>query len=399
MNTSILILVILISTLFNSSFVLGWSTSAKLTLFNPLYRDSTASGRQWMKDELISFSEFVSSKPLLSHIEEQQLGRAVKLGSHLEKMITAIYKNDNITTIHHENDNNTIANNFDNDYMNGDIIYFSRLLGNDKMIIDKLASQLECSPETIQSLAMSADKAYEKLVSNNLRLVLAIVSRYAKSNLPITELIAEGTRGLSKAVRRFDYEKGFRFATYATWYISQGVSDYVRWKSNPTKVPSKYLILRRNLKKFMPVYQQEHRRNPTLQEICEALGTCEVDVVKCLGIQNSAISLSTPFKSASLQNTERTFEDILQSESGLNPDLQSSNNQLNRDISVAIEKNLEKEEKDILQLRLGLGNSRAHTIGEVARKYDITWQKVRNLEKKALNKLLNSTDLLSTQSS
>jgi RNA polymerase primary sigma factor len=149
----------------------------------------------------------------------------------------------------------------------------------------------------------------------------------------------------------------------------------------------------------MPVYKEEHRRNPTLQEICEALGTCEVDLVKCLSIQSSAISLSEKFKGTSMQGNDRTFEDILQSQSGLNPDLLSTSNQLNRDIRVAIERNLEKEEKDVLTMRLGLGNTRAHSISEVAKKYDLTWQKVRNLEKRALNKLLDSTDLSSTQNS
>jgi RNA polymerase sigma factor (sigma-70 family) len=195
-------------------------------------------------------------------------------------------------------------------------------------------------------IAITADKAYEKLVSSNLRLVLAVVRRYTKTKVPLAELIAEGTRGLSKAVRRYDFERGFRFATYATWYVTQAVADAARFSTTPAKIPSKYITLRRSLKKFIPQYQEENSRNPTLQEICEALGTCELYVVKCLNIQNAAISLNEVIGKSGDSKGDRTFEEILQSESGLNPDLQSRQNQLNRDINVALEKNLEKEEKD-----------------------------------------------------
>jgi len=351
---------------------------------------------QWFDNDLTPFSEFVSSKSLLTHVEEKQLGKAIKIALQLEKMIISINKN-NKTFEYNNNINNTINYNNINDSIN-DNNYFERILTVDERITKLIASQLECSPDTIVMIAITADKAYEKLVSSNLRLVLAVVRRYTKTKVPLAELIAEGTRGLSKAVRRYDFERGFRFATYATWYVTQAVADAARFSTTPAKIPSKYITLRRSLKKFIPQYQEENSRNPTLQEICEALGTCELDVVKCLNIQNAAISLNDVISKAG-DKGDRTFEEILQSESGLNPDLQSRQNQLNRDINVALEKNLEKEEKDILKMRLGLGNSRAYTISEVSEKYDISWQKVKSLEKQAISKLLNSSDLISADSS
>ena len=360
--------------------------------------NSNCQPSQWFDNDLTPFSEFVSSKTLLSHVEEKQLGKAIKIALQLEKMIISINKN-NKTFEHNNNITNTINYNNINDSIN-DNNYFERILTVDERITKLIASQLECSPDTIVMIAITADNAYEKLVSSNLRLVLAVVRRYTKTKVPLAELIAEGTRGLSKAVRRYDFERGFRFATYATWYVTQAVADAARFSTTPAKIPSKYITLRRSLKKFIPQYQEENSRNPTLQEICEALGTCELDVVKCLNIQNAAISLNEVIgKSGGDSKGDRTFEEILQSESGLNPDLQSRQNQLNRDINVALEKNLEKEEKDILKMRLGLGNARAYTISEVSEKYDISWQKVKSLEKQAISKLLNSSDLISAESS
>lgn len=401
MEFQLLIIIIILLIVINLTD--SWSTSAKSANFNPMYRESKVDGKKWLNNELYSFSDFVASKPLLSANEEKKLGQAMKLALHLEKVMIKIQNESNITIPN--DDNNYKTNIFNNDNNNityfddNSNTYFSRILTLDRDLTNKLAIRLECNTDMIDRIAINGDKAYETLVNSNLRLVLAVVGRYYYANVPISELIAEGTRGLSKAVRRYDFEKGFRFATYATWYVTQGVADYVRFKSNPTKIPSKYLLLRRNLKKFMPEYLQEHNCNPTLKEICEALGSCEVDIVKCLNIQTTAISLNEKLKGASStnNNNDRTFEDVLQSQSAFGPDLQSSTNQLNRDITLAIERNLEKEEKDILQMRLGLGNTRAHSISEVAKKYEISWQKVRHLERQALNKLVNSTDLLMDQ--
>jgi len=388
-NISIFIILIFLINIIN--IIDSWSTSSKSANFNPMYRESKVDGKKWLNNELYSFSDFVASKPLLSANEEKKLGQAMKLAIHLEKVMIRIQNESNIIIPNEDNNNDDDNNNitYFNDNSNN---YFSRILTLDRELTNKLAIRLECNTDMIDRIAINGDKAYETLVNSNLRLVLAVVSRYYYANIPISELIAEGTRGLSKAVRRYDFEKGFRFATYATWYVTQGVADYVRFKSNPTKIPSKYLILRRNLKKFIPEYMQEHNCNPTLKEICEELGSCEVDIVKCLNIQTTAISLNDKLKGSSSTSTnDRTFEDVLQSQSAYGPDLQSSTNQLNRDITIAIERNLEKEEKDILQMRLGLGNTRAHSISEVAKKYEISWQKVRHLERQALNKLLNNT--------
>ena len=401
MEFQILIFFLLMLTIIN--IIDSWSTSSKSANFNPMYRESRVDGKKWLNNELFSFSDFVASKPLLSANEEKKLGQAIKLALHLEKVMINIQNESNIIIPNDNNDDKIKIFNDDNNnitYFDENCnSYFSRILTIDRESTNKLSKRLECNEDMIRRIAMNGDKAYETLVNSNLRLVLAVVSRYYyANNIPVSELIAEGVRGLSKAVRRYDFEKGFRFATYATWYVTQGVADYVRFKSNPTKIPSKYLLLRRNLKKFMPEYQEAHKCNPTLKEICEALGSCEVDIVKCLTIQTSATSLNEKLRGGkSTSNTDRTFEDVLQSPSAYGPDLQSSANQLNRDITIAIERNLEKEEKDILQMRLGLGNTRAHTISEVAKKYEISWQKVRHLERQALDKLLNSTDLLMDQ--
>merc|ERR1711998_749083 len=119
-----------------------------------------------------------------------------------------------------------------------------------------------CSELTLEKMERYGRLSKAKLVNSNLKLVLAVVSRYRTSGIPNAELIAECTRGLSKAALRYDHSKGFRFATYATWYVHQAVSEYVRWRKHPAKMPSRYLLLQRKVKDFQRTFQEREGRLP-----------------------------------------------------------------------------------------------------------------------------------------
>ena len=154
-------------------------------------------------------------------------------------------------------------------------------------VTDKeLAEVLNCSVEKLHKIQQYYNVAKTRLVNSNLKLVLAVVSRYRSSNIPNAELIAEGTRGLSRAALRYNYSKGFRFATYATWYVHhQAVYEYVRWRKHPAKMPSRYLLLQRKVKDYQRTFQEREGRLPGPNEISEALDLSRFDVSKVLTMQ------------------------------------------------------------------------------------------------------------------
>ena len=153
--------------------------------FNPFTSRNKNSRLKWFEVDLERFYSFVNDQPLLTAEQEHWCGKAVKLWIQVEK----------------ERDNLIVSRN---------VSSISR---------EELAAYLGCSELTLAKMERYAELSKEKLVNGNLKLVLAVVSRYRTSGIPNTELIAEGTRGLAKAALRYDYSKGFRFATYATWYI------------------------------------------------------------------------------------------------------------------------------------------------------------------------------------
>merc|ERR1711998_328157 len=142
----------------------------------------------------------------------------------------------------------------------------------------ELAKSVGCSEITLMKMQKYGELSKSKLVNSNLKLVLAVVSRYRTSGIPNAELIAEGTRGLSKAVLRYDYSKGFRFATYATWYVHQAISEYVRWRKHPAKMPSRYLLLLRKVRQYSTDYKVANGVLPNVNTMATALGQSHFDV-------------------------------------------------------------------------------------------------------------------------
>ena len=263
---------------------------------------------------------------------------------------------------------------------------------------DEVAAAVGCSVKTLEKIQRCAEISRTRLVNSNLKLVLAIVSRYRTSAIPNAELIAEGTRGLARAVERYDYSKGFRFATYATWYVHQAISDYVRWRKHPAKMPSRYLLLQRKVKEFTNAFKEQSNRSPVVKEIAEALHQSEFDVMKVMTMQtyplltNAPISLSRSQSKGADQSREKTLEDILASKHKT-PATRSDSNDLRNDMEQMMRVNLNDVERDVLRLRLGLDDGRAKAVKEVGRRFKISWKQVRNVEKEALSKLLGSEEI------
>jgi len=264
---------------------------------------------------------------------------------------------------------------------------------------EEVAAAVGCSTQTLEKIQRCAEISRQRLVNSNLKLVLAIVSRYRTSAIPNAELIAEGTRGLARAVDRYDYSKGFRFATYATWYVHQAVSDYVRWRKHPAKMPSRYLLLQRKVKEYTASYKAENNRNPNVKEIAKALDQTEFDVIKVMTMNNYPLLLTTPMAlSRGVQSRnadsmrEKTVEEVIASKYK-SPVTRSESVDLRNDMERMIRVNLNDVERDVLRLRLGLDDGRSKAIKEVGRRFKISWKQVRSVEQQALTKLLGSEEI------
>lgn len=334
--------------------------------FNPFTARQKNTRIKWFETDLESFYAFVQSQPLLTPEQEFLYGRTIRMWTQVEHIRSQLKKCQELD----QDTNCTISD-------------------------EQLSDALGCEPETIQKIYRCAEISKTKLVNSNLKLVLAIVSRYRTASIPNAELIAEGTRGLSKAMMRYDYSRGFRFATYATWYVHQAISEHVRWRKHPAKMPSRYLVLHRQVKQFSSDFRAVNQRFPTVAEISDATGGTPFDIVKVLSmnsypqLMHSSMNSKSSYKG---DNKERTFEDIMPS-LYCPPLVLADNKDLRRDMEKMFQVNLNDAERDILRLRLGLDDGREKPLKEVGKRFQISWKQVRSLEKDALSKLLVSSEI------
>jgi RNA polymerase sigma factor (sigma-70 family) len=331
--------------------------------FNPFTARHRNSKVKWFEADLETFYAFVETQPLLTAEQEIQYGKALRMSIQVEKLRNKLQSQAGPT----------------------------RLITNADLSIS-----MNTTTDVLEKMMRYAEVSRERLLNSNLKLVLAVVSRYRTSAIPNAELIAEGTRGLSRAVLRYDYSKGFRFATYATWYVHQAVSEYVRWRKHPAKMPSRYLILFRKVKQFSTDYKLEMNRLPTVREISQALNQPQFDIMKVLSMQQYPLLIGTPVLSrdGKSEGKERTFEDLLPSVYKI-PSKQTDSKDLRRDMEKMMLSNLNDVERDVLRLRLGLDDGRVKPVKEVGKRFKISWKQVRNVEKEALSKLLSSEEISS----
>lgn len=331
--------------------------------FNPFTARNKNSKVKWFETDLETFYDYVETQKLLTAEQELQYGKAMRMWYQIEQM---------------------------RDYLQ------SQHKPDYQVQNNELAEAMGCSIATLEKTSRYAEISKNQLVSCNLKLVLAVVSRYRSSAIPNAELIAEGTRGLARAALRYDYSKGFRFATYATWYVHQAIADYVRWRKHPAKMPSRYLMLFKKVKLFSAQYKLERSRLPTISEIAVGLKQPQFDIIKVLSMQQYPTLLGTPVKSkystTKYEGKERTLEDMLPSAFKA-PLAHAGSRDLRRDMEKMMQVNLNDVERDILRLRLGLDDGRAKPIKEVGKRFHISWKQVRSVEKLALAKLMRSPEI------
>ena len=250
----------------------------------------------------------------------------------------------------------------------------------------KLVSyRIDSHKSLIKSLGNSIQKFKQRFIRSNLRLVITISRRYMTRGLPLTDLIQEGNMGLMRAVDRFDHTKGFKFSTYASWWINQAIQRAVQEQTRTIKVPV-YLLEKANT-----VYKSRTRlmrtlgRRPTNKEISVESGVSVEVVKKILNSANDAISLDKPV----FDTDQTTLIDSVYDKEAAISDSVLAQKSLCEKLEEALSL-LKPREEEIIRLRFGIGHNTTYTLDEIGKKFNLTRERIRQIEKVALGKLANS---------
>ncbi len=242
--------------------------------------------------------------------------------------------------------------------------------------------QFRASTIELQRGARESERAKEQMISANLRLVTWIARRHVNRGLPLMDLVQEGNIGLIRAVEKFDWRRGYKFSTYATWWIRQACSRALVDQGHLIRIPAHLADEVRRVLRAQRRLAGELRREPTEPELAERLGTPVAKLRTVLELVRDPVSMDQPVG----EDGDASLGDFLEDEQAVMPLEAAAAAELRQATEEALAR-LTPREADVLRLRFGVGQAAEHTLEEVGRKYQVTRERIRQIEAKALKKL------------
>ena len=240
--------------------------------------------------------------------------------------------------------------------------------------------------ELAQRIKAGDDRALEKLTNANLRFVVSVAKQYQNQGLTLPDLINEGNLGLIKAAKRFDETRGFKFISYAVWWIRQSILQALAEQSRIVRLPLNKIGSINKINKTFAFLEQSHERPPSPEEIAKELDMTINDVKESMKNSGRHISMDAPL----IEGEDSNLYDVLRSGESPNPDRELLHDSLIAEFERALE-TLTPREADVVRLYFGLGNQSPMTLEEIGETFDLTRERVRQIKEKAIRRLKHTS--------